>query len=172
MKAAVQPGSRFEEEASRMLRDRAALFLSELYAGRKEHAVKAAQRLLGLGPGLTPSGDDFLVGVFAVMNLRGGPLHACQGVCQEIMRPASRLTNEISLAALKQAANGRVRDCIVELIDALAYGTPEQLIPRIDAVLRIGSSSGTDIAMGIYAGLELSCQYKRRRPMDSCQLKL
>lgn len=169
VRIASQPHNRFEKEVSRMLQERSMAFLSELRAGRKESAVQAARSLLGLGPGLTPSGDDFLVGIFAVMNLHGGPLHAYTSLCQEILWQASQRTNDISLAALKQAAAGLVRDSIVKLIDTLAYGTLDRLLPCIAEVLRIGSSSGTDIAMGIHAGLGFSCQYKRRRPIDSCQ---
>jgi hypothetical protein len=171
MKTTSQPHNRFEKEVSRMLQDRSVVFLNELCAGRKESAIQAGRSLLGLGPGLTPSGDDFLMGIFAVINLHGGPLHAYTSLCQGILWQASQRTNDISLAALKQAASGLVRDSIVKLIDTLAYGTQDLLLPRIAEVLRIGSSSGTDIAMGIYAGLRFSCQYECRRAIDSCQSK-
>ncbi|MFD2116683.1 DUF2877 domain-containing protein [Paenibacillus yanchengensis] len=148
----------FEKEVARLLQERSVVFVHELYAGREEKAVNAAQRLLGLGPGLTPSGDDFLVGFFGVIHLPGGPLHSHTTLCCKILNQAAQYTNEISLAALQQAANGRVRECIVTLIDDLAYGTSEQVLTSLFDVLRIGSSSGMDIAMGIYSGMQLCCK--------------
>jgi hypothetical protein len=154
------PQSSFQEEVSRLLQERSTAFLSELKAGRMEKAIQTARSLIGLGPGLTPSGDDFLLGLLAVINLQGNPLHAYSSWCQEILRGASQWTNEISLAALNQAASGQVRESITKLIDALTYRTPDQVIAGLSEVLNIGSSSGTDISMGIYSGLQLVVSMK------------
>lgn len=154
------PQNSFEEEVTRLLQERSEAFLCELNANRRENALQVAQSLLGLGPGLTPSGDDFLVGLFAVMNLKGCPLQAYSYLCHEILSKAHQYTNEISLASLKQAACGHVRDSIANLINTLGYGTPEQLLSSLTTVLGIGSSSGTDIAMGIYSGMRFCCQYE------------
>jgi Protein of unknown function (DUF2877) len=41
-------------------------------AGDLAHAVDAAERIVGLGPGLTPSGDDALTGLLLALRLLGG----------------------------------------------------------------------------------------------------
>jgi hypothetical protein len=46
----------------RLLTERAEALAAALAACDTGNAVAAGQRLVGLGPGLTPSGDDFLAG--------------------------------------------------------------------------------------------------------------
>ena len=64
------------------------------------------------------------------------------------------LTNEISFTTLKKAAHGQVRESICSFIHAILYGTEVESIEALRRVLAIGSSSGTDIALGLISGLE------------------
>jgi hypothetical protein len=61
-------------------------------------------------------------------------------------------TNAVSLAALRHAAHGRVREAIRQLLWELTQGTPAQAAAALQPVLAIGSTSGTDIAAGILCG--------------------
>ena len=61
-------------------------------------------RLIGLGPGLTPSGDDFLIGMLITLGLLGEK-KLSNLLAQEINKVASK-TNEISQIHLKAAARG------------------------------------------------------------------
>jgi hypothetical protein len=58
--------------------------------------------------------------------------------------------------ALAKAAVGQVRESISDLMEALFRGSEEKLLLALDRVLAIGSTSGTDIALGIVAGLEMN----------------
>jgi hypothetical protein len=119
------------------------------------HGVRAHGRaLLGLGPGLTPSGDDFLVGLFAVLNLAKSPAHGLRRECDAILADAHERTNAISIAALREAARGRVRDSIQTLLQELVAGQPSRLRHALARVLAIGATSGRDIVAGIACGLE------------------
>jgi hypothetical protein len=109
--------------------------------------------LLGLGPGLTPSGDDFLVGLFAVLNLAGSPCHGLRRACDDILAGAEARTHAISLAALREAARGRVRDSLQVLLRELMSGRAESLRDALARVLAIGETSGRDIVSGIVCGL-------------------
>lgn len=146
------------------LEQRAALLAEALASNDLIAAREHGRALIGLGPGLTPSGDDFLVGLFAVLNIDGSPCHAMRSVCPDIIAGAELATNAISLAALTEAARGRVRESIVTLMTQLLYGTRESLIPALDRVLAIGSTSGTDIVAGIVSGFELNLQVGRAQP--------
>ncbi len=73
-----------------------------LQTSRKDDLEDAAKRLLGLGPGLTPSGDDVLGGVFLALYALSLPdaIHALKEVLDE---RGEKATNHISLAYLKAA---------------------------------------------------------------------
>ena len=111
--------------------------------------------LLGLGHGLTPSGDDFLVGLFAVLAIAASPCERLAGVAIDIVADAGRRTNAISVAALAAAAHGRVRESIGALVRTLIDGDRERALAALRVVLAIGSTSGADIATGVFAGFEV-----------------
>lgn len=146
--------SPFDHETSRMLRKRIHLLELELQNKRMSNAIEYATSLIGLGPGLTPAGDDFLMGLFAVFNIWNSPCYSNKSFCEEVVIKAKNLTNDISYCALEKAAGGKVRESIIVLLNALFEGSEEELIASLSKVLAIGSSSGTDISLGIVAGLE------------------
>lgn len=146
----------FADEVSAALEQRSHLLLTALARRRFADACRHAQSMLGLGPGLTPSGDDFLVGLFAVLNVAGSPCHGWLGGGMQVLLNAGQATNAISLAALTTAAGGRVRESIAALIDSLMHGTPATLVEPLQRVLAMGATSGADIVAGTLAGLELN----------------
>ncbi|MEH7505421.1 DUF2877 domain-containing protein [Neobacillus drentensis] len=154
MKKKVAAPSLFEIEMSRMLEERSNLLLNELLNNRMTSALHHAVSLIGLGPGLTPSGDDYLVGLFTIINLRNSPFYSHQSFCGEVLQKAKTLTNEISYMALKKASIGQVRESIIHLVHSILNGVEDDLYLSLNKVLNIGSSSGTDIALGLVCGLK------------------
>jgi hypothetical protein len=144
----------FEKEMSKLLQERTGLLVNDLLNNRMTSALAHAVSLIGLGPGLTPSGDDFLVGVLTIFNTRNSPSFSHKAFCELVVEKAKSLTNEISYMALKKASIGKVRESLIRLIHSLINGTEEDLILSLNKVLNIGSSSGTDIALGLVCGLE------------------
>ncbi|MEH7452591.1 DUF2877 domain-containing protein [Gottfriedia acidiceleris] len=142
----------FEKEMSKILQERTSLLLNDLVNNRMTSALQHAVSLIGLGPGLTPSGDDFLVGLLTIFNMN--PCFSQKVFCEEVVKKAKGLTNEISYMALKKASIGKVRESLIRLIHSLLNGTEDDLILALTKVLNIGSSSGTDIALGLVCGLE------------------
>ena len=116
--------------------------------------------LLGLGPGLTPSGDDFLVGLFAVLNVPNSPCRRLRPACDAILADAHARTHAISVAALREAARGRVRDSVQALLRELVAGRPPGLDDALARVLAIGATSGRDIVAGIVCGLDATVAYR------------
>ncbi|WP_103106659.1 DUF2877 domain-containing protein [Brevibacillus reuszeri] len=167
MKRNSRPSTPFEAEMSNMLLQRSGLLREALAAGKSEVAVQHALGLVGLGPGLTPSGDDFLVGLFSIANMQGTPYYLSCHFLEEIALKAKQLTNEISYMMVKKAASGQVRESVVSLLQALSKGTVEELLGALEKVLAIGSSSGTDMALGLVCGLELNIEAGGR----ACLLK-
>ncbi len=137
------------------IRQRSAHLLTALRAKNEQEARKAALSLIGLGQGLTPSGDDILLGLFTVFNTPNNPSFAWQKWMFSLVCEAKTLTNSISFAALQHASNGQVRESIIELLTAILTEKPDHLPEKIQRVLAIGASSGTDITKGILLGLTL-----------------
>lgn len=111
----------------------------------------AAQRVLGLGPGLTPSGDDFIGAIlFALAHLpRTGwqvDLPALRG---RIRAAAVSATNLISAALLDDLMAGRSHRALHEMLAALDSGDVAGIEAAAQALLRIGASSGADMLAGL-----------------------
>lgn len=140
--------------AMRLLDARSGALCAALVHGDADAAREHGRALLGLGPGLTPSGDDFLVGLFAVLSIPGSPCERLRGIGLDIVSDVHRRTNAVSAAALVAAARGRVRESIVALLRALLIGDRD-VATALKRVLAIGSTSGSDIAAGLLAGLRI-----------------
>lgn len=151
MLAAAGTADPWTAEVTRMLAIRSEQLRLGLVRGDAGAFRAHASSLIGLGPGLTPSGDDFLVGLFAALHL-DGPGARFAPLCAGIVMESAAATNAVSLAALRHVARGRVRESVRQLLWELTQATPAQAAAALQPVLAIGSTSGTDIAAGILCG--------------------
>ncbi len=111
-----------------------------------------AQQLGGVGPGLTPAGDDFLLGVMAALWLVW-PAARARLFNQAIAAAAGPRTTSLSAAWLAAAAVGNVSSHWHQLLPALSAGQPDALKAAVDAIVTIGASSGADALAGfVWAG--------------------
>ena len=115
----------------------------------------AALRLLGLGHGLTPSGDDFLGAL--LFTLRHAPVLDWQarmpGLHSRLAAAASGATNPISAALLHDMMAGTSYRALHELLDALDLGRPEPVAGAVHSLLAVGASSGADLLAGVLLAL-------------------
>lgn len=148
-------------ELDALLAHRRGLLCAALAAGDRDAACRHGQAMLGLGHGLTPSGDDFLAGLMVVLHLPGGPGVALRDVGLQMVHGAERRTNAVSVAMLRSAAEGRVRECVIALLRELVAGDPHGLDGALARVLAIGSTSGSDMAAGIVAAFGVQLQLAR-----------
>ena len=115
------------------------------------HALGAeVEQLIGLGPGLTPAGDDYLGGVLIGLRWLGRGAHA-DSLWRWLAPRLSARTSAISAAHLAAAAAGEGHEALHEMLDNLsAWDTPSLTasLGRLDAV---GHSSGWDALAGIVA---------------------
>lgn len=139
---------------TRMLHEGADGLALALGRGDTHAALAHAGRLLGLGPGLTPSGDDLLTGLLAsrALGRQRGDLGS-DAFALGVARLAKTATNPIAYAAIAKAARGEVRERVARLVIALGSTAGEPVSPALTQVLAIGSSSGTEIAFGVIRGL-------------------
>lgn len=109
-------------------------------------------RLLGLGPGLTPAGDDvlagLLIGLAARPDLRD-PLAAA------VVRQAPTRTTWLSAELLRLAADGLAAPVAAAVADALAGHGPDAALPgALAALLAVGHTSGAALARGLLLAAE------------------
>lgn len=117
----------------------------KLYSRKQfQEAAEKLCELIGLGIGLTPSGDDFLCGILAGLHIQGIKSsefadHLRNGIQNNLHR-----TNEISAAFLSCAMDGHFSHAVNEL-----WNNPstEQISKMFH---KIGHSSGMDTLCGIY----------------------
>jgi hypothetical protein len=116
----------------------------------------AALRILGLGPGLTPSGDDFLGAL--LFTLRHAPVPAWRGrmaaVHARLLASAATATNPISAALLQDLLRGRSYRALHELLQALHGGHAAEVLHAAQALLSVGASSGADMLAGVLLALQ------------------
>jgi hypothetical protein len=102
-----------------------------------------AATLIGLGPGLTPSGDDLIGGAMCMLHATGRGEIAAR-LAAWVLPLAKSNTNRISAAHLECAAEGECGEAVNDAIVALVAGGEVDL-GRIDA---IGHTSGWDALAG------------------------
>ncbi|HEY6821320.1 MAG TPA: DUF2877 domain-containing protein [Burkholderiales bacterium] len=119
-----------------------------------------AERLIGLGPGLTPSGDDYLGGMLIGLRLWALPAQAAS--LWEWLEPriAGR-TSEISAAHLAAAAAGEGHEALHEALRNLVAGSRrwDEILGALSAV---GHCSGWD---GLAGALSVARRIECAEPM-------
>jgi Protein of unknown function (DUF2877) len=134
----------------------AAALATGLLAHNSDDAAAACRALVGTGPGLTPSGDDALVGLLAVLHWAGpdtaaGRLRQRLAAC---IRPLLDRTTIISAHYLRLALDGHVGEHLTNLLDDL--GPDGAFRPElVTRVLATGATSGADALIGVVTGLRL-----------------
>ncbi|MHA7862647.1 oxamate carbamoyltransferase subunit AllH family protein [Tessaracoccus sp. Y36] len=114
----------------------------------------AAAGLIGLGPGLTPAGDDLLAGFIIGCHVTGRD--AALRWLRSAVAEHAAATNDISLTMLTAALDGRATSVLHHLVDALGAGDTDRITAATNQCLAVGHSSGLHIVGGLVAALELT----------------
>ena len=118
-------------------------------------SAEAARKMIGLGPGVTPTGDDILIGYLA-------GLWSTASDNQEITfietfgRPLLKIsieTNEISRTYLTHAIHKQFSSSLIKLLNAISEGETVQAQVAVKEAMRVGHSSGMDSVTGLLIAL-------------------
>ncbi len=136
---------------------RIAALVAATRARDADMASAAAACLVGLGPGLTPAGDDFIVGYLAgLWSTTAGDITKRTFV-QDFaarVRAAARNTTDISRSFIIAAAHGQVSEPLAILAASIAGGeAPEVVGKTARAAIVVGATSGADGVLGLLLGL-------------------
>jgi hypothetical protein len=120
-------------------------------------AAGAAPGLLGLGGGLTPSGDDYVGGALfarAWLAPAGSATTADWArAAAAVVAAAAARTHPISVALLGDLGAGLGWAPLHDLAAALAAGAPAAALGAAHRLTRLGHTSGWDLLAGFGAGL-------------------
>lgn len=120
-----------------------------LVMGDSVGAGKASGKLAGLGGGLTPAGDDFLMGVLhAIWSFYPEPL--ARKWSRAIVEASTPKTTLLSAAWLKAAGAGEAGEVWHRLLQAIEKSQDDDILHAARAILPTGHSSGAD-ALGGFA---------------------
>lgn len=125
----------------------------------------AAENLVGLGIGLTPSGDDMLTGLLATVQL----VPALAPLLEPLeagIEPQLSGTTDVSRQFLTAALEGRFHRDVADAARAIAT-SPYPTEPALSRLLGLGSTSGSDTLIGILCGFSSLMS----RPLSLSSLK-
>ncbi len=114
----------------------------------------AVSKMAGLGSGLTPAGDDFLVGVLYGL-FATCPVKEVQSWAEIVVETAVPCTTTLSGAWLQAAARGEAVAAWHEFGKQLVVNC-DQWETAVNRILAIGHSSGADALAGFTAVTKLS----------------
>lgn len=136
------------EELNNIYATRAAKNMAGLFSAlRNDNMMEvslAFLKMLGLGPGLTPSTDDWCVGL--LYTLRAYAPDNLAEICNCLNKKGKEYTNCISCAYLENACSGGEFEMLEDLLNT---GTIEEA----ERLITVGCSSGSDILCGYLFGL-------------------
>jgi hypothetical protein len=105
----------------------------------------AVHGLVGLGPGLTPAGDDAVAGALVALVAAGD--HEGAGALRDAVRLCLHRTSAVSAALLEHAGAGRAVPQLARYLHAPADPV------ALAGLLAVGGTSGAALALGARTGL-------------------
>lgn len=110
-------------------------------------SLVATRKLAGLGIGLTPAGDDYLIGaIYATWIIH--PIEKATNLAGEIAETAAPLTTSLSAAWLRSAGRGEAGILWHGFFEALISEDSAAIRLQISKLLSVGHTSGADMLAG------------------------
>jgi hypothetical protein len=131
-------------------------FVDSLRGGESRDLLSSSSEIIGLGPGLTPSGDDFLSGLMVafVRGSENGLWRSETSRLRKVAEAAKGRTTTLSAEYVVLASGGEANEKVTTLVEAICTGRPSVESSTLD-VIRMGETSGTDLIAGALTGLRV-----------------
>ncbi len=125
---------------------------SSLVTADLPNCIDSAKQLAGLGSGLTPAGDDFILGAVLAAWIIHSP-DVAKVLAKEVTNTAAPLTTSLSAAWLRSAGKGEAGILWHDLFDALNSADSAYIQASLEKILAIGETSGADALAGFLGTL-------------------
>lgn len=128
--------------------------------------------LIGTGPGLTPSGDDILSGLYfslhhirSILNNEDAFIRLPHNWHHEFIGIGREKTNQISFGLLASAIVGEGPELLYRLTASLFVATSKtEMVSHARELVKIGSTSGWDLLTGMILGTSLVLESATANP--------
>ncbi len=132
-----------------------------------ESFLDSIKNIIGFGPGLTPSTDDFIagfmVGLIYLSNYYDMNISEAIQLNNMMIKDLDNKTTKISYKMLESAAIGEVSEDVTELLSCIFNkSTNNELKTSMLRVLDYGETSGTDTVCGIYSACRIMLKVENR----------
>lgn len=134
-------------QVARLERGRAQLQLAWIQSS-VEDIIDATKQLIGLGIGLTPSGDDYLLGLLLVLNHSAAADRIRLNAVKQSILDNIKTTTSVSQACLQAGLKQRYSEPLRNLLITITSQT-NALEGPLQAVLAHGATSGQDTCTGM-----------------------
>jgi len=119
---------------------------------------KKLQNIIGCGDGLTPSGDDILIGTLITLKYTNR-LVQFEILSEWIKTHATPRTNRISLAHLHAACKGHAVILLHDLLNAIGSNDTTLIQQALKELDQYGHRSGKDALRGLVAVIDFNTDY-------------
>ncbi len=117
-------------------------------------ACRIVKKIIGLGAGLTPSGDDFLCGFLLALSLKPLLFKEFTGFLQNYLQTDfTEQTSLISSYFLSYALKNIYAENLCHIQKAILNDNPHAISQHIKHSAQMGHTSGADTLLGLYTGL-------------------
>lgn len=113
------------------------------------------KELIGLGIGLTPSADDVIAGIACSLFL-AGRTDFSNTLSTFLASGNGMNTTLVSRESLKHIVGGEMSDAVYNMVQSVLMTTEKEVVENTEKVIKYGSASGTETAMGILLGVKLA----------------
>ncbi len=124
-----------------------------------QEITSAVANMVGLGIGLTPSADDYLVGLSSILFINGHPAQKYRDDFNSALAVARGNTTQLSAITMEAAFSQRYRESLYGFINGMINDPAHFSIQAIANIKNIGSSSGCDMLYGMADACALSQTY-------------
>jgi len=162
------PSGAIIQAVEHTLSQRYEAFLQGWRQGDERAMQDSVRRCIGCGVGLTPSGDDMLIGLLAVLALPQNPNYHIFTLLAQQLEDSAGQTTDVSRAALLHARDGRFNQALTACLQMFFLEDKIVLRNSLKTLLSLGATSGMDMLKGMKTGLIMLTEREKHYAGQSC----
>jgi hypothetical protein len=120
----------------------------------EEYINGVLKSIIGRGKGLTPSGDDLLIGLLWINEISGILSKEFLNRLKQLIFQGG-LTTDVSINYYKSAFKGDYSSSLIDLCYSIIEFNEEEIRINLENIIQYGHTSGADLLSGIALGLIL-----------------
>ncbi len=149
-------------------------FLDAILKNDMHETSLCVDKIIGCGPGLTPSSDDmllgFIIGLYYYKKFNPNFNFDVAKLGRIILKSSYEKTTRISYEILRFGTKGIVIEDLHILAKSIFFITGSKIEEKANLLLTYGETSGTDIILGLYIGCLVSLLNYTAKDLSTCPI--